>query len=75
MALGLIYNGVLEWGFTDMRVASVLAQIGFGYFFAALISLYSKSIKGVYFLAAGNLKRGGCSAAICAGPRLWSRDF
>jgi predicted acyltransferase len=46
VGLGLLYNGVLEWGFTDMRAASVLAQIGFGYFFAALISLYSKSIKG-----------------------------
>lgn len=46
VVLGLIYNGVLEWGFSDMRVASVLAQIGFGYFFAALISLYSKSIRG-----------------------------
>ena len=46
VGLGLVYNGVLEWGFTDMRVASVLAQIGFGYFFAALISLYSKSIRG-----------------------------
>lgn len=49
--LGLLYNGVLEWGFTDMRAASVLAQIGFGYFFAALIAIYSKSIKGsIYWL-------------------------
>jgi predicted acyltransferase len=55
VALGLIYNGVLEWGFTDMRVASVLAQIGFGYFFAALISLYSKSIKGSIFWLLGIL--------------------
>jgi predicted acyltransferase len=55
VALGLIYNGVLEWGFTDMRVASVLAQIGFGYFFAALITLYSKSIKGSIFWLLGIL--------------------
>ncbi len=55
ITLGLLYNGVLEWGFTDMRVASVLAQIGFGYFFAALISLYSKSIKGVIFWLLGIL--------------------
>ncbi len=51
IVLGFIYNGVLEGGFTNMRAASVLAQIGFGYFFAALISLYSKSIKGsIYWL-------------------------
>jgi predicted acyltransferase len=45
VALGLLYNGVLQRGFTEMRVASVLAQIGFGYFFAALIFLYSKNIR------------------------------
>lgn len=55
IALGLLYNGVLEWGFTDMRAASVLAQIGFGYFFAALISIYSKSIKGSIFWLLGIL--------------------
>lgn len=55
IVLGLIYNGVLEWGFSDMRVASVLAQIGFGYFFAALISLYSKSIRGSIFWLLGIL--------------------
>jgi predicted acyltransferase len=47
IGLGLMYNGALSRGFTELRFASVLSQIGFGYFFAALISLYSKSIRGV----------------------------
>ncbi len=41
--LGLLYNGVLKNGFSNMRVASVLAQIGLGYLFAASIVLYTKS--------------------------------
>ncbi|MGW8315765.1 MAG: acyltransferase family protein, partial [Bacteroidales bacterium] len=45
IALGLLYNGALQRGFTNLRYASVLAQIGFGYFFAALIFLYSKHIR------------------------------
>jgi predicted acyltransferase len=40
--LGIIYNGALKKGFTDLRYASVLAQIGFAYFFAALIFLYTR---------------------------------
>lgn len=51
IGLGLLYNGILSRGFTNFRYVSVLSQIGFGYFFAALIFLYSKSIKGtVYWL-------------------------
>jgi predicted acyltransferase len=38
---GIIYNGALRKGFTDLRYASVLGQIGVGYFFAALIFLYA----------------------------------
>ena len=45
VALGLLYNGATQRGFTDLRYASVLAQIGFGYFFAALIFLYSRNIR------------------------------
>jgi predicted acyltransferase len=45
VALGLLYNGATQSGFTDLRYASVLAQIGFGYFFAALIFLYSRNIQ------------------------------
>ena len=43
--LGLIYNGLLKNGFSNIRVASVLAQIGLGYLFAATIVLYTKSFK------------------------------
>jgi predicted acyltransferase len=51
VALGLLYNGATSRGFTNLRFASVLGQIGFGYFFAALISLYSRSVKGsIYWL-------------------------
>lgn len=51
IGLGILYNGALSRGFTNLRYVSVLSQIGFGYFFAALICLYSRSIKGtVYWL-------------------------
>jgi len=51
IALGILYNGATRSGFTNLRYASVLAQIGFGYFFAALICLYSRNIKGcIYWL-------------------------
>lgn len=45
VVLGIIYNGALRNGFSNMRVASVLAQIGLGYLFAATIVLYTKSYK------------------------------
>ena len=49
--LGIIYNKTLRDGFHDVRYTSVLAQIGFGYFFAALIFLYTNQIKKtVYWL-------------------------
>lgn len=51
IALGMLYNGATRRGFTNLRYVSVLSQIGFGYFFAALICLYSKSVKGcIYWL-------------------------
>lgn len=53
IGLGFLYNGLLSRGFTNFRYVSVLSQIGFGYFFAALISLYSKSIKGVIYWLLG----------------------
>jgi predicted acyltransferase len=43
--LGLIYNGVFSNGFEHPRFASVLAQIGLAYLFAALIVIYTKSFK------------------------------
>lgn len=46
IGLGLLYNGALSRGFTNLRLVSVLSQIGFGYFFAALICLYTRSMRG-----------------------------
>jgi predicted acyltransferase len=53
IALGILYNGAAQRGFTNLRYVSVLSQIGFGYFFAAVISIYSKSIKGPVFWMLG----------------------
>ena len=55
IALGILYNGATQRGFTNLRYVSVLSQIGFGYFFAALISLYSRSIRGSVFWLLGIL--------------------
>jgi predicted acyltransferase len=43
--LGILYNGTFKNGFEQGRIASVLGQIGIGYFFAATIVIYFSSIK------------------------------
>jgi predicted acyltransferase len=43
--LGWIYNGVFSNGFENPRLLSVLGQIGLGYMFAALITIYTKTLK------------------------------
>jgi len=43
--LGILYNGALKNGFSNIRVASVLGQIGLAYLFAATIVLYTKSFQ------------------------------
>jgi predicted acyltransferase len=53
--LGILYNGALERGFINLRYASVLAQIGLGYLFAATINLYTSSFKARVFWLAGIL--------------------
>jgi len=53
IAFGIMYNGATSRGFSDARFVSVLSQIGFGYFFAALISLYSRNIKGSLYWMLG----------------------
>ncbi|MCE4564806.1 DUF5009 domain-containing protein [Maribellus sp. CM-23] len=55
IVLGILYNGVFKNGFTDGRIASVLGQIGIGYFFAALIYLYFPALKSRIFWLAGIL--------------------
>lgn len=55
IVLGILYNGVFKNGFTDARIASVLGQIGIGYFFAALIYLYFPALKSRIFWLTGIL--------------------
>ena len=45
VVFGFIYNGMLKNGFTNLRMASVLGQIGIAYFFAALISINTNSVQ------------------------------
>lgn len=52
--LGAIYNGLLRFDFEHQRYASVLARIGFGWFFAAIIFLNTKP-KGQVIWFAGIL--------------------
>src|SRR5690554_2457742 len=42
---GVMYNGMFQKGFHDIRLASVLGQIGVAYFIGASIVLQFKSIK------------------------------
>lgn len=44
IVLGFIYNGFLKFDFPTTRYASVLSHIGLGWFFGALIFMYSKKI-------------------------------
>lgn len=53
--LGLLYNGVFRRGFEGARFASVLGQIGTGYFFASLIVLYFDSFKSRLYWIGGIL--------------------
>ncbi len=51
---GVIYNGMLRHSIvlSSIRIPSVLGQIGFAYFFAATIVIYTKNMKSrIYWLA------------------------
>ena len=50
--LGLIYNNLLNFEFSEMRWPGVLQRIGLCYFFAALIVLHTKWRTQVIFIAA-----------------------
>ena len=39
--LGMIYNGLLQFNWSEMRYASCLGRIGLAWMFAALIALYA----------------------------------
>ncbi len=45
VVLGLICNRILRFDFANLRVASVLGQIGLAYLFASLIVLYTGSFR------------------------------
>lgn len=48
--LGLIYNGLLNFNFANLRVASVLGQIGVAYGLGAMVVLFSrKTITPLYW--------------------------
>jgi predicted acyltransferase len=50
IVLGMVYNGMLRFDFENLRVASVLAQIGIAYGIAAGIVLFSrKSVTPLYW--------------------------
>lgn len=55
IVLGILYNGTFKNGFTDGRIASVLGQIGIGYFFAAAIVIYVASLRNRLFWLTGIL--------------------
>jgi predicted acyltransferase len=55
VAFGIIFNGTLRNGFSNVRYASVLGQIGISYFIASLIVIYSKSLKNTLFWLCGLL--------------------
>ena len=52
---GLLYNGLLKNGFSEIRVLSVLSQIGIAYFFAALIVINTTTVKTRIFWLIGIL--------------------
>jgi len=55
VVFGIIYNGALQNGFANMRIASVLGQIGIAYFFAALVFIFTSSLRPRIFWLAGIL--------------------
>ncbi|MCP4455340.1 MAG: DUF5009 domain-containing protein [Planctomycetes bacterium] len=55
VGLGLVYNGLLDLDFANLRVASVLAQIGLAYMIAALIILFFRTAKSQILWLAGIL--------------------
>ena len=51
VVFGLVYNGLLRDGWENLRVASVLAQIGIAYFLASMIVINTDSLKTrIYWL-------------------------
>ena len=55
VVFGFVYNGILQHGWENFRYASVLAQIGIAYFFAALIAINTDSVKTRIYWVVGIL--------------------
>ena len=55
VVFGMVYNGALEKGFSNMRYLSVLSQIGIGYFFTSLIVINTNTLKARIFWLIGIL--------------------
>lgn len=53
--LGIMYNGLLQTGFQNVRFPSVLGQIGVAYFLATVIVIYFKSFRSWFFCLGGIL--------------------
>ncbi len=53
VVFGIVYNGFLQNGFSDPRIASVLGQIGLAWFFASLIVLFTRTWRSRIFWLAG----------------------
>jgi len=51
--LGMVYNGLLAFDFANLRVASVLGQIGLAYGIAAGIVLFSRKAKVSFYWCIG----------------------
>ncbi|MFN8206376.1 MAG: DUF5009 domain-containing protein [Bacteroidales bacterium] len=72
--LGMLYNGLLRLDAGHIRVASVLARIGIGWFFAAIIVLYSGRIgRAVWF--AGILLGYWAIMALIPAPGFTAGDY
>lgn len=55
VVFGMLYNGILKNGFSDIRYLSVLSQIGIAYFFAALIVINTTTLRARLFWLVGIL--------------------
>lgn len=55
VVFGFVYNGMLRDGFANLRMASVLSQIGIAYFLAAIITINTNSVKTRMFWVIGIL--------------------
>jgi predicted acyltransferase len=74
--LGIIYNGFLQLDFPHIRYASVLSHIGLGWFFGALICLYSrKMMTMVYWIVVILIGYGALNLLVLSPEATGSNPF